>query len=204
MKKLEKWWVQLEERTKYLLDVLLAPSSSVAHTVAHPAAIPKNEKKTREKKKKNLEFLTGLGREKGLELYALMEDVLKERNEKRMLWKERVKSKVFDRLPAGCRPLTGVTESPAGGLGVQCSCNHLTEFAVLELQGRTGKTCALSPSGAFLFFGVVFGVLSLCCLFALCLLVRYMKGGKSSSDRKGPMIIMGKISGLWAFRLPAC
>ena len=106
MKKLEKWWVQLEERTKYLLDVLLAPSSSVAHTVAHPAAIPKNEKKTREKKKKNLEFLTGLGREKGLELYALMEDVLKERNEKRMLWKERVKSKVFDRLPAGCRPLT--------------------------------------------------------------------------------------------------
>jgi hypothetical protein len=64
-----------------------------------------NPKKAREKQKKHVDFLVSLGREKSLELYTLMEEVLQARSEKRALWHERAKSKVRCAVPSCAEPI---------------------------------------------------------------------------------------------------
>ena len=62
---------------------------------------------------------------------------------------------------AGCATVTGIEPIPDGGgvEGVQCSCTHLTEFAVLETSRTLDEKCELSAA---------FFVYALCYLFVVC------------------------------------
>jgi alpha-ketoglutarate-dependent dioxygenase FTO len=121
LKKLFRYWSQLEARTLQVLQTLKLAAEArfhqphATHQKDAPGAINKAERKRQDKRKKALVAIEGiLARSTNSDdddatavndLYGTMADLLEERALKREHWHDREHDVVFHRMPASCRPL---------------------------------------------------------------------------------------------------